>query len=83
MTALPHVTDHAVLRYLERVQGFDIEAVRRAIALKCKGATVARSVLSDGFSYMIKNGTVVTIRPTQAQNPRRVPRERVYAEAAE
>lgn len=27
-----HVTDHAVLRYLERAHGLDVEAVRRHLA---------------------------------------------------
>jgi len=40
------VTDHAVLRYMERVQGFDVEAVRQHIARSCAvvSVTPARGV---------------------------------------
>jgi hypothetical protein len=32
MRPFVHVTDHAVLRYLERAHGLDVEAVRRHLA---------------------------------------------------
>lgn len=32
MTMPIHVTDHAVLRYLERAHGLDVDAVRRHLA---------------------------------------------------
>lgn len=32
MKPLVHVTDHAVLRYLERAHGLDVDAVRRHLA---------------------------------------------------
>ncbi len=35
-----HVSDHALLRYLERVGGFDIEGLRREIALKVRPAAI-------------------------------------------
>lgn len=57
------VTDHAVLRYLERVEGMDIETLRRRI-----GHTVqhgleqgANGVISGGFVYRITDGVVVTV----------------------
>lgn len=31
-----HVTDHALLRWLERVEGYDIEALRRRLALAAR-----------------------------------------------
>lgn len=72
----PRVTDHAVLRYLERVQGFDVEAVRRHVKKVCAGVVTARSVLAEGHAFIIKSGAVVTVRPIQASSPRGVPRER-------
>ncbi|MBR9819363.1 MAG: hypothetical protein GYB51_00010 [Rhodobacteraceae bacterium] len=62
-TKLPNVTDHAVLRHLERVKGFDIEAVRTEIARKTeRGVRLgAASVLIDGFRYVLRGGSVVTV----------------------
>lgn len=58
-----HVTDHAVLRYMERVMGLDIEAVRVAIAAKVAPAVLAGAcgLKSDGFNYRFAGGQVVTI----------------------
>lgn len=59
-----HITDHAVIRYLERVRGVDIDAVRReirsnvALATDYPGAT---GILKDGFRYVLANSAVVTI----------------------
>lgn len=57
------VTDHAVVRYLERVYGVDIKAIRRRI----ERATVegrkagADCQISDGVKYRIAAGRVITI----------------------
>jgi hypothetical protein len=62
---LPAVTDHAVLRYLERVKGFDIEAVRSEIATICALAGGAKSLLRDGVRYELgTDGKVITVAPT-------------------
>lgn len=59
-----HVTDHAVLRYLERVEGMDIEKVRREIGRRVDllnshpGATAVRSA---GVRYVIRDLKVVTV----------------------
>ncbi|MDK3072742.1 hypothetical protein QO034_06440 [Sedimentitalea sp. JM2-8] len=61
---IAQVTDHAVLRYLERVKGMDIEAVRREIGravdlhLDHPGAC---GVVVAGFSYKIAGGVVTTV----------------------
>lgn len=62
---LYHVTDHAIVRYLERVEGVDMETLRRQI-----GHTVqqgieqgANGVVSGGFVYRIEGAAVVTIAP--------------------
>ena len=66
-----HVTDHAVLTYLERVHGVDIEGLRRRIArnadLACNldemldGCTV--TVKTRRGRYLVKDGKVVTVNP--------------------
>ena len=50
-----HVTDHAVLRYLERVQGWDIEEVRAHIAKRVEPAVRcgASGIQIEGFSYKL------------------------------
>lgn len=68
------VTDHATLRYIERVMGLDVEAVRQRIANTCRGVRIAKCVKAEGFDYILKDGTVITVKPSQASNPRRVPR---------
>lgn len=58
------VSDHAIVRYLERVGGFDVERLRRQIAemvapvAKLGGSGMTR----DGLTYVINHnddGTVV------------------------
>lgn len=57
------VTDHAVLRYLERVQGVDIERIRREIGARVDHAVAqgACGLIIDGFSYKIDGGVVTTV----------------------
>lgn len=75
------VSDHAVLRYLERVKGFDIDAVRNHIAGICKGVVTARCVRAENADFIVKNNTVVTVKPHGALIPRRVPRDKDGREA--
>lgn len=70
------VTDHAVLRYIQRIKGFDVEAVRLHIANVCKGVTLARTVRAENHDFIISNGCVVTVKPHGAVNRRKVPRGR-------
>ena len=57
------VTDHAVIRYLERVEGVDIEAIRREIGRRAETGIEAGAcgVVSAGFCYGIEGGVVVTV----------------------
>ena len=60
-----HVTDHAIVRYLERVGGFDIDGLRQSIARRVDlaAATGASGVIIDGFIYKFQrdqHGPVVT-----------------------
>jgi hypothetical protein len=58
------VSDHAVLRWLERVRGVDVETARReighraAIALDHPGAG---AVLVDGIKLQLRDGIVITV----------------------
>ncbi|WP_226779541.1 hypothetical protein [Oceaniglobus trochenteri] len=67
------VSDHAVLRYLERVKGLDVEAVRREIGhlvdihLDHPGAS---GVINGGFSYRIRGGVVTTVIRIHSCDPR-------------
>lgn len=74
--ARTRVSDHAVLRYLERVQGMDVEQVRREIGHKVDRAVElgASGAVSDGFVYRIESGVVVTI--TRHCQPERGQRRR-------
>lgn len=59
------VSDHAVLRYLERVGGFDIDGLRRNIAERVGPAVRAGAtgVNIDGFAFRVTlapSGPVIT-----------------------
>lgn len=64
------VTDHAVLRLLERAHNIDIAEIRKRIVERvARAVDLAASldgegtvtVVKDGFRYVVKAGTVVTI----------------------
>lgn len=63
---IAQVSDHAVLRYLERVQGMDIEAVRREIGrlvdvhLDHPGAC---GVVVGAWVYKLRDEVVTTVVP--------------------
>lgn len=58
------ISDHAVLRYLERVGGFSIEELRRELSQRVSASYVpgATGIVIDGYSYRIsvdQHGPVV------------------------
>jgi len=60
----PRVSDHAVIRYLERIHGFNFEDQRKELlsnevieAMKVGVKTIKR----DGYSLVLKGNVVVTI----------------------
>lgn len=62
----PRVSDHAVLRYLERASGMDFAAVRHKLLTPNVVAAMkagARAVKVDGGRLIIKDDTVVTFAP--------------------
>lgn len=70
------ISDHAALRYLERVLGVDIEALRDELARRLDQAAAvgASGVIVDGFRYVLADGVLVTVEPvkSEAPKPRRV-----------
>lgn len=66
------VTDHAVLRWLERVEGLDIETLRAAIGRSgAVGAAFgARIVVVSGGKLVVVDGKVVTVLPRDAMESR-------------
>lgn len=64
----PVVTDHAVIRWLERVHGMDIEAVRRAILAEGRGTWLAAGATAIhanqiGVTLVAEKGRVITVKP--------------------
>ena len=59
----PAITDHAVVRYLERVKGIDVEAARAEIAaIVSRGVQLgAQSVVLGGMRYRLEGHHVVTV----------------------
>jgi hypothetical protein len=63
------VSDHALVRFLERAGGFDLAPLRSAIQASLNRAVAAADeigsnefiVVADGLKYFIRNGTVVAI----------------------
>lgn len=72
----PRVSDHAIVRYLERVKGMDIKALKKEI-LSDGLATKVRQ-LGDGYypvkgkyKIRVKDGVVVTVLKPQMSVRRR------------
>lgn len=63
MSRRPHVTDHALLRYLQRVVGVDVELHRRQIERRVALAVEvgACGLVSDGFRYALSENRVTTV----------------------
>jgi hypothetical protein len=82
-----YVTDHAVLRHLERVQGIDIEAVRRELGLKVDAAIEAgaAATVSEGIRYVLVEDRLVSCIPVKSipQRDGRKRRRRIREEDEE
>ncbi len=64
------ISDHAVLRYMERAMGLNVELVRQHIAAICAGPAGigASCVRSEGIRFELVNNAVTTCVPDR-QNP--------------
>ena len=60
------MSDHAIVRYLDRVRGVDIEGVKSEIMAVAGGAAAlgAKAVRRGGSCYVIDRGTIITVLPT-------------------
>lgn len=65
----PHVTDHAMLRYLERVVGIDVEGHRRAVEARVSRAVElgAAALVSDGYKYTLQDIRVTSVVPARSE----------------
>lgn len=76
---MPDITDHAVLRFLERVKGINIQAIRSEMrsaaldAISSIGGT-ATIKMPCGARMRVVNGTVVTVAPKKLAKKCRVGR---------
>ena len=68
-----HVTDHAVLRYLERVHGVDMNGLRKRIGRMVHNAVLhgANGVRINGVSFRLVDNHVITVRPKREPQKRR------------
>lgn len=68
-----HITEHALLRFLERVKGIDVQAARAEITKTVERAEDHKSCLavtSNGFRYVLMNGALVTIKRIDSKKGR-------------
>lgn len=70
---VPTISDHALLRYIERVHGIDVDAMKAAlltdvVVLAIK--TGATAVKNEHGSFVIKGSTVVTFKSNDMDRPR-------------
>lgn len=74
----PRVTEHAVLRYMERVLGLDVEGVRKHILDTCTPAIMvgASSLKTEGVRFEFVNYAVTTVLP-DGQMPNLTKQERL------
>jgi len=65
------VSDHAVLRYLQRVAGVDTEAIRRRIWLQARGSAArgANRCTVGGITYYMRDGYVTTVTAAKLPEP--------------
>lgn len=69
------VSDHALVRFLERAGGYDVEAIRAALEISLARAHTAAEILqtvnylihSDGVTFVVRAGTVTTV--LEERNP--------------
>lgn len=77
MMQSPIITDHAVLRFLERNEGMDIERIRRSLAEQVMndprtrkgidelGDTPSFKIIKDKVTFCMKGEVVTTCFPTK------------------
>ncbi len=65
---LAYVTDHALLRHLERVQGIDIEAIRLELGHLVDKVIEAgaKATVSEGMRYVLIEDRLVSCVPVKS-----------------
>lgn len=65
---LAHVTDHAVLRHVERVLGIDVEAIRNELGHKVDAAVEAgaAATVAEGIRYVLVEDRLVSCVPVKS-----------------
>ena len=66
---MSRITDHALLRWLERSGALDVEQVRHALDKSLERAMKAAAeigashylIVADGLTYVVRGGNVVTV----------------------
>lgn len=68
-TRKPHISDHAMLRYLERVVGIDVQSHRHEVeAIVAQAVELgACGLVHDGWRYAIDDFRIVTVRPASSE----------------
>lgn len=74
-----HVSDHALVRWLERNNIVDIQQLRDALAASLGTACGAADLMNvneyairrDGWKYIVRDHTLVTIFPVKDRDARR------------
>jgi hypothetical protein len=68
------VSDHALVRWLERAHEIPMPFFRQELAALVRepARLGASSVKINGLSYVIRNGVLVTVTPIHANYPRQV-----------
>lgn len=66
-----HITDHAVVRYLERVVGVDVEACKKEMLSKLpkdlqpSDKVEFVKISADGLQYVIRDNLIISVTPTR------------------
>jgi hypothetical protein len=71
------VSDHALVRFLARAGGYEVEAVRAALAASLARAARAAGTIgsgdyvirADGLSYIVRDGVLVTVARDRSREP--------------
>lgn len=73
------VSDHAIVRYMERALGIDMDRIRAQIMSpmveSAMQAGVTRVRTSEGV-FVLRDGTVISFLPSESRRPRKVSRGR-------
>jgi hypothetical protein len=65
------ISDHALLRWLERVHGIDIDFFRAQLAEEVKGIGGADCLKTEHFVYCAKEGVLTTVLTRELFNEMR------------